>query len=181
MELKTALKNNDKYHIANYHGGDKIIRLICRNEKIIVPDPLQDQGVDWYHHSLGHPGINRTKEMIGQHLWWPKMRDHITHSVSTCGVCQKNKRRSKKYGIMPEKKAQAEPWETLCVDLIGPYTIHQKGKKKSLICKACTMIDPATGWFEIHEYIDKKSITIANIVEQEWLSQYPRPSQIIYN
>ena len=35
------------------------------------------------------------------------------------------------------------------------------------------MIDPATGWFEIHEYDDKKSITIANIAEQEWFSRYP--------
>ena len=27
--------------------------------------------------------------------------------------------------------------------------------------KAVTMIDPATGWFEIVQYSDKKSITIA--------------------
>jgi tRNA A37 N6-isopentenylltransferase MiaA len=32
------------------------------------------------------------------------------------------------------------------------------------------MIDPATGWFEIKQYDDKKSITVANIVEQEWLT-----------
>ena len=35
------------------------------------------------------------------------------------------------------------------------------------------MIDPATGWFEIVPYSDKKSITIANLVEQTWLSRYP--------
>jgi transposase InsO family protein len=40
------------------------------------------------------------------------------------------------------------------------------------------MIDPATGWFEIKQYDDKKSITVANIVEQEWLTRYPRPSLI---
>ena len=40
------------------------------------------------------------------------------------------------------------------------------------------MIDPATGWFEIMQYDDKKSITVANIVEQQWLSRYPRPSLI---
>jgi hypothetical protein len=28
------------------------------------------------------------------------------------------------------------------------------------------MIDPATGWFEIQQYDDKQSITVANIVEQ---------------
>ena len=40
------------------------------------------------------------------------------------------------------------------------------------------MIDPATGWFEIAQYDDKKSINVANIVEQQWLTRYPRPSLI---
>ena len=37
------------------------------------------------------------------------------------------------------------------------------------------MIDSATGWFEIKQCDDKKSITVANIVKQEWLARYPRP------
>jgi hypothetical protein len=40
------------------------------------------------------------------------------------------------------------------------------------------MIDPATGWFEIKQYDDKKSITVTNIVEQEWLTRYLQPSLI---
>ena len=43
------------------------------------------------------------------------------------------------------------------------------------------MIDPATGWFEIHQYNDKRSITVANIAEQEWFSRYPWPTQITYD
>ena len=43
------------------------------------------------------------------------------------------------------------------------------------------MIDPATGWFEIHPYDDKKSITVANIVEQQWLSRYPWPTQVTFD
>jgi transposase InsO family protein len=43
------------------------------------------------------------------------------------------------------------------------------------------MIDPATGWFEIHQYDDKRAITIANIVEQEWFSRYPWPTQITFD
>jgi hypothetical protein len=37
------------------------------------------------------------------------------------------------------------------------------------------------GWFEIHQYNDKRSITVANIVEQEWFSRYPRPTQVTYD
>ena len=40
------------------------------------------------------------------------------------------------------------------------------------------MIDPATGWFKIQQYDDKQSITVANIIEQEWFSRYPWPTQV---
>jgi hypothetical protein len=43
------------------------------------------------------------------------------------------------------------------------------------------MIDPATGWFESQQYDDKQSITVANIVEQEWFSRYPWPRQITFH
>jgi hypothetical protein len=43
------------------------------------------------------------------------------------------------------------------------------------------MIDPATSWFEIHQYNGKLSATVANIAEQEWFSRYPWPSQVTYD
>ncbi len=43
------------------------------------------------------------------------------------------------------------------------------------------MIGPATGWFEVHKLNDKRSKTVANTVEQEWLIRYPWPIQITYD
>jgi len=43
------------------------------------------------------------------------------------------------------------------------------------------MIDPATGWFEVHQFNDKRSITVANIVEQQWFCRYPWPTQITFD
>ena len=68
----------------------------------------------------------------------------------------------------------------MCIDLIGPYVINRKNKTW-LKCCCVTMIDPATGWFEIHEYDDKRSITVANIAEQEWFSCYPWPTQVTFD
>jgi hypothetical protein len=77
----------------------------------------------------------------------------------------KNKRRQKKYGLLPPTKlAEAIPWDKLCVNLIVPYTIRRKGNT-DLICRCVTMIDPATCWFEIQQYDYKQSITVANIIE----------------
>ena len=59
-----------------------------------------------------------------------------------------------------------------------------------------TMVDPATGWFEIIEvpyyhmnevkdnvdnYIDKSSARISRLFDKAWLSRYPRPTEIIFD
>ena len=179
--LKETAKTKSRYSIQPFTGGGKTRELICYNGKIVVPKKLQARVIQWYHDYLGHPGINRTEETIGQHLWWPKMRNQITNSVTVCSTCQLNKRKtSKKFGHLPEKEAEAIPWDKMCIDLIGPYTIRRKGQK-SLICKCVTMIDPATGWFEIHQYDDKRAITVANIAEEEWFSRYPWPTQVTFD
>ena len=81
---------------------------------------------------------------------------------------------------MPEKEAEAKPWDKLCVDLIGPNKTKRKGQT-DLICRAVTMTDPATGWFEVCQHDDKRSVTVANVVEQEWLSRHPWPTQMTFD
>lgn len=83
-----------------------------------------------------------------------------------------------KYGHLPAKEAEAEPWDKLCVDMIGPYTI--KGKKP-LMLWCVTMIDAATGWFEMQHVKDKEAITVAAVVETTWLTRYPWPTQLIFD
>ncbi len=78
------------------------------------------------------------------------MRNLIRSHTKTCKTCQVNKRKKQKYGKIPTKQVITAPWEYLCVDLIGPYTL--RGKDKSEIYFMClTMIDPASSWFEIVE------------------------------
>ncbi len=58
------------------------------------------------------------------------MRDQITKYVQACpAICQKIKRKVKKYGWLPPKDAEAEPWDKMCIYLIGPYKIRRKGKR----------------------------------------------------
>ena len=177
---KKITTNAPGYKIKEFKGGGKTYNIICYKDKIAVAKSQQARIIKWYHEYLCHPGINRTEETIGQHFHWPKMRAQITHNVTTCLNCQRNKRKKDKYGHLPPKEAEATPWDKLCVDLIGPYVINRKGKPR-LTCQCLTMIDPATGWFEIHPREDKTAITAANIVEQQWLSRYPWPTQITFD
>ena len=43
------------------------------------------------------------------------------------------------------------------------------------------MIDPATGWFEMKPIQSKKALKIANIVEQTWLTRYPKPDLVTFD
>ena len=43
------------------------------------------------------------------------------------------------------------------------------------------MIYPVIGCFEITQYNNKRAIYIANLVENTWLSRYPRPVEITYD
>ena len=48
------------------------------------------------------------------------------------------------------RKSSIVPWNQVCVDLVGPYTIKAKdGTIMDFMC--LTMINPATSWLEIVE------------------------------
>jgi Integrase zinc binding domain len=154
--------------------------LICYKDKIVIPDKLQKPIVTWYHMQLCHPGETRTERTIRQHFWFKNLRELVHNTCKKCPTCQKCKISHMKYGHLPEKEAESEPWERLCVDLIGPYSVKQKGNEPlQLWC--VTMIDPATGWFEMKEIQNKQAINIANIVEQTWLTRYPIPQILTYD
>ena len=133
-ELLDKLKYNDKYSIRTYRAGGKRRDLITREGKICIPPSLQQRVIDWYHVQLCHPGENRTEQTIRQHLHWDGIRQQVAKTIKTCPTCQKTKRSTKKYRHLPPKDPDAVPWETLCVDLVGPYTTYlSKVPKKRLL------------------------------------------------
>jgi len=176
-ELQKRYFDSELYEKKPFKAGDKTYDLITREDKIVLPKSLQEPATRWYHELLAHPGETRTELTIGQHFHWKGMRKTVQHICGRCPQCQLAKPKKNKYGLLPEKDAEIIPWECVCIDLIGPYEIG-KGKNK-IILHCLTMIDPATGWFEIAEIPSKRADDIANIFEQVWLSRYPWPQQVI--
>ena len=128
--LLTKLLCSKVYQLRSFRGGDRPYQLICWSGKIVVPSTLQQHVVDWYHTTLCHPGINRTEATIRQHFTWKHLTKQVATTCQTCRKCQITKKHTKKYGLLPAKKAEEEAnlWEKLCVDLIGPYQIIKKIK-----------------------------------------------------
>jgi hypothetical protein len=130
------------------------------------------------------------------------MHTNIRSLTKSCRSCQINKRRSQKYGHLPPKTVYTIPWECLCVDLIGPYTL--KGNDNSQInFMALTMIDLASSWFKIaelpvvkqlhqqtvngkelliaDEIFNKTSERMAKLENKTWLCRYSRCRHLIYD
>ena len=134
---------------------------ICHEGKLVIPKPLQRRATMWYHHYLQHPGHTRLEETMKAAIYWKGMRTTIRSITKSCKTCQVNKKRSLKYGHLPSKIVVSVPWEALCVDLIGPYTL--KGKDGSSIdFMALTMIDPASSWLEVVELPTITRVTTKN-------------------
>ena len=176
-ELQQRFNSSPLYRKKTFAFGDKSYELIVREDKIVLPEGLQRPAVEWYHGILMHPGETRTELTIGQHFYWKDMRTTIVDVCKKCKQCQFTKRKHRKLAKVPPKDPEVIPWAKLCIDLIGPYTFG-KGKNKTIL-HCLTMIDPATGWFEITTIDDKRADTVANQLEMTWLSRYPWPNEVV--
>ncbi len=155
-----------------------------------------------YHHYLQHPGHDHLEGTMNAAIYWKGMQTTVRSIPKSCKTCQVNKTRTQKYGHLPPKIVISTPWEALCVNLIGPYT--PKGLDGSAIdFMACTMINPASSWFEIVELplviwqsttmvkgkekvskeliFDKSSNQKARLVNKIWLCRYPQCRYLIYH
>ncbi|MGH7954378.1 MAG: integrase, partial [Gloeomargaritales cyanobacterium] len=155
-------------------------QIIYLDDKIIIPEDLLQAIVAWYHENLCHPGMTRQLLTITQYFWARHLRQFVDNYVRTCPVCQRQKRTPKKYGLLPPRDADTVPWQTICVDLIGPWTV-QDATHNVYKLTALTIIDPATSWIEIIPLQDKDAETVALMLDRQWFSRYPRPLFCVYD
>ena len=187
-EIRKLLRDkSDVYKETVYPCGDKSYTLITKENRIVLPKVMQKKAVEWYHQVLMHPGETRTELTMAQHFCWKGMRNTVTSVCKRCASCQLHKPDQRRLGHLPAKTVEETPWDTLCIDLVGPYTVGQvkkgRGKTKDdssnvTTLWAMTMIDPATGWFEIVEIPNKHADYIANVLECTWLTRCPWPTEI---
>ena len=87
-ELMIKAEAKDGYILSIFCGGGKQCTLIAKNGKIVIPKSLQKRCVDWYHHSLCHPGMTRTEQTIRQHFTWKNLKGDVEKACKKCKVCQ---------------------------------------------------------------------------------------------
>jgi RNase H-like domain found in reverse transcriptase/Integrase zinc binding domain len=126
------------YSMQHIEGYD----LLCYKDKIYIPQSLRQRVLSWYHEYLLHPGQTCTEQTIRNTMTWPGLTQDVERLCSTCPVCQLTKKERKKYGLLPPKTAESDPWVMVCVDLVGPFTIKTPLKTHS----PCSHNDRSSHW-----------------------------------
>eukprot|EP00957_Ditylum_brightwellii_P022131 1669665-Ditylum_brightwellii.AAC.1 len=109
--------------------------LICYREHmndpvdlwcIALPSKLVVPVIVWYHHVLGHRGINRLYDTINARFKAPALRKQC--EAYQCGDCQRNKVFGAGFGQLLARHAALMPWSENAVDLVGPWRINIGGQ-----------------------------------------------------
>jgi hypothetical protein len=177
-------KNGINYDLYTLLKKDNCNIYVNKNNKIALPESLLPETLQWYHVCLGHLGINRTYNSIAMHFYCKHLLQKVNDFVKKCTGCIQGKRNVPKYGKLPPAlNTIYQPWETIQVDLFGPWKFVDANNKERKI-HAISIIDPATRWIELHmlkQRHGKTDLNVALILENEWFCRYPRPTYCIFD
>ncbi|KAH0606496.1 uncharacterized protein H6S33_003330 [Morchella sextelata] len=90
---------------------------------IYVPDyePLKLRILQLYNDaaSAGHPGCEKTFELISRDYYWPLMRNYIARYVRNCHTCQRSKPKTHgKLGTLRSLPIPEQPWQEVSMDFV---------------------------------------------------------------
>ena len=106
-------------------GGECEYRVVIPND----PD-LKREIISRSHSDLlaGHPGRDRTIELIERTFWWPTLRADVADYVAMCDSCQRNKAApGKTAGLSHPLPIPERPWQSVSMDFIVGLPQTKKG------------------------------------------------------
>lgn len=91
--------------------------IILRGSRIVIPSSLQQRVINIAHE--GHQGINRTKSLLREKVWFPGIDRMAAETIKACIACQAT------FDSKPREPLQMsplpdQPWSQLCADFYGP-------------------------------------------------------------
>ena len=148
--------------------------------KIVIPPTLLPQLLKWYHLVLGHCGQQRLYQTVKARFHANNLQRKCNDTITNCPQkCQLNKQSNKNYGHLPPRAAGLFPWETVAVDLIGPWKVKVNNVEMQFMALTC--IDPVSNVVEAIRLRNKTSEHVAEQFANCWLSRYPRPIKCIHD
>ena len=129
-----------------------------------VPTTLR-QRVIWDYHDVPlaeHPGAEETTRAIQEHFIWPGMSREMKRYVTRCHLCICTKPLHGMHTDGQRPRTTRTAWETLAVDLMGPYPPTKRGNRFILV-----VTDMFTRWVESFPLRNSHAPTLIRTLEDE--------------
>ncbi|QRW25734.1 Retrotransposable element Tf2 protein [Rhizoctonia solani] len=152
--------------------------LLFYQGRIVVPDvgTLQTDLLRIYHNSplAGHPGRQRTLELILRAYYWPGIQADTYWHVDSCKTCQRI-RKPKYLSIPPQPlKLPTRPWQHISYNMI--VDLPKDGISNSIL----VIVDSFTKYVILVECSKKlKAPELADLFLQHVWKQYGMPEKTI--
>ncbi|QRW15820.1 Retrotransposable element Tf2 protein [Rhizoctonia solani] len=99
--------------------------LLWYRGKLVVPDaePIKERLMREFHNSplAGHPGQQRTLELVGRTYWWPGMKSTTKEWVECCPICQANQQAHAPVIALKPLEVPPFPFHTISYDFITGF------------------------------------------------------------
>jgi len=116
IEFKRSKKRpslNNPYNGILKEIGISTEGLLTRNDLIIIPQALQQRVVDLAHR--GHGGMEKMKNFIRRHCYFPLVAKMVTETVKHCAGCRANSGSTTVQPIKPTVLPEEE-WSLVAID-----------------------------------------------------------------
>ena len=96
--------------------------IVLRGTRIVIPAVLQQRTIDLAHQA--HLGIDKTKSLIREKIWFPQIDNRVKSTIDHCLPCQAVGRPNPPEPITTTRMPK-HPWTTLHVDFYGPLQTQE--------------------------------------------------------
>ena len=138
--------------------------IIYAGQNILIPPKLQGDTLRKLH--LSHQGVEKTKQLARQSIFWPGMSRQIEDMIPKCPKCLRNRDSNQKEPLQPHQ-LPSRPWERVATDLFD-----FKGRPHLIV------VDYYSRYPEVAELQNTRAATVISKMKS-FFSHHGIPTEVV--